>query len=306
MTETNIVFNSGTDRLNRSQMEVPPGVLERSTLYYWAVSYRDCHGAWSKYSLVTGFTTASLPQQPENVSPADGATGVSINPTLRSSAFAGTWSGDTHMASQWQISENPGDYASPVFDQTTQTVNLTAITIPTDLLSNQTTYFWRVRHQGSCGESWSEFSEETSFFVNRSAPQKPVNQSPTDGEDGTDLRALLVSSPFVDTDIGDSQQAAQWRVTATAGDYTSPVFDSGADITKLTEMKVPSGDLEPEQTYYWQVRHQDSYGTWSEWSGETGFTTAESPSVPAALVVAAAVVAVMVVGGLTASMIAPL
>jgi len=226
-------------------------------------------------------------------------------PTLESSAFSGADANDKHIASQWQITGSSGDYTAPLFDQTTEGTNLTQITVAPGKLSNRTTYYWRVRYQGSCG-NWSEFSLETRFFVSQSPPETPVNRQPTGGASKLGRTPALQSSPFVDPDAGDSHQASQWRVAEVMGDYSSPVFDSGVDSVNLTRIAVPSGKLEYDTSYYWQVRYQDSQGSWSSWSAETDFDTGAPPTVPAALVVAAAAVAVVVVGAITASMVAPL
>ncbi len=102
------------------------------------------------------------PTQPSNQSPVNGATGVSLTPTLKSSAFSDPDSGDTHTASQWQITTTSGDYSSPVFDSGEDDSNKTQITVPSGKLSYDTTYYWRVRHQDNHG-NWSEYSTETSF-----------------------------------------------------------------------------------------------------------------------------------------------
>ena len=116
----------------------------------------------------------------------------------------------------------------------------------------------------------------------------------------------LQASPFVDPDAGDNHQASQWRVTKTRGDYSTPVFESGADTTNLTRIVVPSGKLDYDTTYYWQVRYQDSEGNWSSWSAETGFGTGAAPSVPAVLLMAAAVVGIIAVAAMTAPLMLPM
>jgi hypothetical protein len=120
------------------------------------------------------------------------------------------------------------------------------------------------------------------------------------------LAPTLQASAFIDPDAGDSHGASQWRVTQTAGDYSTPVLDSGADGSHLTQVSIPAKTLEYGTTYYWQVRYQDSLGTWSDWSAETGFSTAAAPPVPAGLVIAAAAVAVAVAGAMLAALVAPL
>ena len=87
------------------------------------------------------------------------------------------------------------------------------------------------------------------------------------------MSPVLQSSAFSDPDDGDTHAAAQWRITAAAGDYDSPVFDSGTDSVNLTELAMESGILGDNTTYYWQVRYRDDHGAWSSWSAETSFTT---------------------------------
>jgi hypothetical protein len=103
-----------------------------------------------------------LPIAPTNVSPADGATGISLTPTVQSSAFSDPDVGDTHAASWWQITTVSGDYSSAVFDSGTDTSNLTSVTMPSVTLNYSTTYYWHVRHRDNHGD-WSEWSPETSF-----------------------------------------------------------------------------------------------------------------------------------------------
>jgi hypothetical protein len=103
--------------------------------------------------------SVTAPAQPRNLAPAHGATGVSQNPTLRSSAFSGSEVGDTHAASQWQLWK---DSSSLIYDGGTDFTNLTSTTIVSGRLSYSTTYWWHVRHRGSVG-LWSDWSTETSF-----------------------------------------------------------------------------------------------------------------------------------------------
>ena len=107
-------------------------------------------------------------------------------------------------------------------------------------------------------------------------PNQPINTSPTGS--GISLTPTLESSAFSDPDAGDTHAASWWQVTTTAGDYSSPVFDSNTDASHLTSSNVPS--LAYSTTYYWRVRHQDIHGLWSSYSNETSFTTVDSPTTP--------------------------
>jgi hypothetical protein len=106
----------------------------------------------------------SAPDTPVNASPEDGATGLSLTPTLESSLYHKPSSTITHAASQWQVREasSSADYSTAVFDSGTDAANLTSITIPAGTLDHATNYAWRVRYQGSNGV-WSPWSSETEF-----------------------------------------------------------------------------------------------------------------------------------------------
>jgi hypothetical protein len=266
------VFDSGTDSSNLTQVTIPSGYLSHYTTYYWRVRHQDEHGTWSSYSSETSFTTHSRPDQPSNVSPADGAVHVSLTPTLESSAFSDPDEEVTHAASQWQVTITSGDYSNPVFDSGEDITNLTQMAIPAGELSYDTTYYWRVRHEDSDGY-WSSYSLETSFTT-YTPPDQPVNISPADGATGVSTTFTLQSSAFSDPDEGAAHAASQWQVTTTAGDYSAPVYDSGRDSLHLTQITIASTNH--NATYYWRVRHQNSYGAWSAWSAETSFTTAAS------------------------------
>ena len=217
---------------------------------------------------------AAEPNRPTNVSPADNATEVSLNPRLSCTAFSDPDS-DNHSASQWQImavSDN-----ATVFDSGTDNISLTEISVPAGILSDNTTYYWHVRHQDSNGE-WSEWSLQTSFHALNHAPSQPTNESPVDE---ASLNPTLRSSPFTDQDFGDTHASSQWRITTIQGDYTNPVLDSGTDNTSLTELLTASGILSENVAYFWQMRHLDNHDAWSEWSTETSFVPANHlPSQP--------------------------
>ena len=106
-----------------------------------------------------------------------------------------------------------------------------------------------------------------------SAPDKPGNSSPQDGATDVSLTPTLQSSAFSDPESADSHHASQWQVTTTSGDYSSPLFDSGADTSNLTQISIPSDTLAYNTTYCWHVRYQDSHSNWSSYSDETSFTT---------------------------------
>jgi len=115
-------------------------------------------------SVAANFAINPLPHTPANISPANGATVVSLTPRLVASDFSDPGVGDTHAASQWQVREfsSAPDYSTTVFDSGADAMNLTSIAISAAILNYNTTYSWRVRYQNNLG-TWSGWSSETSF-----------------------------------------------------------------------------------------------------------------------------------------------
>lgn len=222
----------------------------------------------------TALELRAAPHPPANLSPTAGAVDASLTPVLRSTAFRAGGSGDTHDASQWQIRAASGDYSSPVFDSAEETLGLLDIAVPAEILGRSTTYFWRVRYRDNHGH-WSCWSEESSFrtlSAPNQPPGRPANVLPADAASTRSPGPRLESSAFSDPDAGDRHSASQWQVRAAAGDYSSPVFDSGASGDCLTTMAMEH--LDCCTTYFWRVRYQDSHGSWSDWSPETSFVVA--------------------------------
>jgi hypothetical protein len=58
---------------------------------------------------------SSPPAAPTPINPSDGATGVSLTPTLQASAFSDPDVGDAHANTQWQVDAS-GSFASPAWD----------------------------------------------------------------------------------------------------------------------------------------------------------------------------------------------
>jgi PKD repeat protein len=287
---TTPVLDSGRATSALTSASISLGVLSENTTYYWHVRYQDSYGNWSAYSPETSFTTGTTTevptvQQPVNISPFNGADGISPDQKLRASAFVGSGV-STHYASRWQVASSAGAYSSPLYDSGISPNNLVEIALPAGLLDYDKTYFWHVKYQDSTG-AWSAWSEETSFtVVENLPPSSPRNTEPLDGQTGIETNPALVATGFSDPDMSaytaltDSHTASQWQVTTTAGVYTSPVFDSGV-ASPTTSVTVPKGYLHAGTTYYWHVRYQDSRGNWSGYSEETSFTT-KALSVPVA------------------------
>jgi len=140
-------------------------------------------------------------------------------------------------------------------------------------LQTNATYYFAVSAYYADGKE-SGFSNEV---PSNSPPQAPSNVAPSDAAKDISLTTTLRCSSISDDDVGDAHKASQWQITTVAGDYTKPVYGSGADTVNKISVPVPEGVLSYGTTYWWCVRHQDNKGAWSDYSAKTSFTTIPPP-----------------------------
>lgn len=107
-------------------------------------------------------------------------------------------------------------------------------------------------------------------------PSTPVNAVPAAGATGISLTPELGSSGFVAGLPGTTHAASEWVLREAGGGAV--VFESGRDTAHLTSITIPS-PLAWSSSYEWQVRYQDSAGSWSGYSAATPFTTKSKPPV---------------------------
>ncbi len=125
---------------NTTGTSYSPGTLNANTTYYWQVVAKNSGGAAS--SVERSFTTAAgvLPAAPALTSPANGASGVAVAPTLSWNASAGAVSYDVYFG------------ASPSPPLVT---NTTAIAYAPGTLSSGATYYWQIAARNGSGTAAS-------------------------------------------------------------------------------------------------------------------------------------------------------
>jgi len=153
----------------------PPG-LDGNTTYYWYVVAKN--SVSSQSSDIWSFTTTSvhLPVAFLLVSPAKGATGVPLAPTLI-----------------WNTSTGATSY--DIYFGTSSSLHLVGSTTGTSYvpgtLAVNTTYRWMIVANNSAG---STLSETWSFTTQASAPPAPTLISPSNGATGVPLTTMLTWS----------------------------------------------------------------------------------------------------------------
>lgn len=103
----------------------------------------------------------SFPAAPVNTAPAGGTTIDSTTTTFSGGAFLAP-DGATHAATQVQFSTSAG-FGTIALD-TGALAAATSVSVNLSTLTLNTTYFWRMRYQGSGGQ-WSVWSTPTSFVM---------------------------------------------------------------------------------------------------------------------------------------------
>jgi hypothetical protein len=254
---TTVIDEAG---LTASAHTISSGILSNSTQYFWRVNATNAGGT-SAFSSAFDFTTiVGAPSVPALVSPANGATGVPLTPTL-------DWD-DAVNADAYQVQVAiDSTFNMLIVDESGLTSS--SYDIPSGLLNNGSTLYWRVRASNKAGTS--NFSSAFSFTTIQAAPSVPVLTSPINGATGQPLS--------LDLDWDDAANAETYQVQVdTDSLFTSPVIDV-SDITSSV-FTINPGILENLTTYYWRVSAQNKAGN-SGYSEPFSFTTIVSePGVP--------------------------
>ena len=222
--------------------------LTSSTLYYWRVQVVSSSQGASYWSTVWSFTTLPpAPSQPALLSPADAATRISINTTLRWNAA------DYASKYRVQVATDTGFGAKVIDVEITQTSY-----VITQSLNNLTAYYWRV--QASNGSGSSAWSADWSFTTIPAIPDQPNLVSPANGIAGVSLPITMTWNT--------ANNAATYRFRlATDSTFATPLVDQSG----LTDTNWSTGGLVYGTTYYWQVQAISSEAEISDWSATWSF-----------------------------------
>jgi hypothetical protein len=216
--------------------------LSPDTFYYWRVQTKDACGNYGAYSGSFGFTTAvaTLPA-PTLQSPGNGAICIGTSGTLNWSDVAGVVNYRVQIGTscgtgtEYDVSVSQYDY--------------------TGLVPN-TTYYWRVKTQNSCGE-FGNYSDCFAFVTNPGLLSAPALQTPADGATGVALNPVL--------DWADVTGATGYMV------QLGTTCGTGAEVD-LTASEWSPAPLSPGTTYYWRVKTKNICGEYGTYSSCFSFT----------------------------------
>jgi hypothetical protein len=193
---------------------------------------------------------SAAPSVPASPSPANGAGGIALDPTL-------TWSASG--ATSYDVSFGAVSPPPPVVSGQSEA----AYTPPA--LDSGATYYWQITARNSSG---STTGAVWSFTTAAAPPGTPASPSPADGAAGTGSSVTLT-----------------WAATgATSYDVRLGTDDAPLEVaTGITTASYTASGLAPETTYVWQIVAHNGAGTnqgplWT-------FTTVAAPPPPTDIVI---------------------
>ncbi|MHC4620917.1 MAG: hypothetical protein ACYTEQ_24485 [Planctomycetota bacterium] len=237
--------DSGELQGNQTATTFDPGTMANNTTYYWRID--EVNGDGTTTGNVWSFTTETAPQPPgqaSNPSPANSATGVSIDADLSWTAGSGSTSSDVYFGTD--STPDAGEFQG----------NQTATTYEPGTMSYSTTYYWRIDEinaQGTTtGNVWS--------FTTEAAPQPPGQASnPNPADSATDVS--------ITADLS-------WTAgsNATSHDVYFGTSSPGTFQGSQTATSYDPGTMAESTTYYWRIDEINAVGTTTGavWSFTTG------------------------------------
>jgi hypothetical protein len=132
------------------------------------------------------------PETPVLLLPLHGANGVDLAPTLETNAFSDA-DHHNHATTEWQISTQQGDFSDDMLVFKAESdMALTSLTVPSYILDENTTYYWRARFHddGDAASEWAvpfEFTTGASGVTDTNSNGIPDSQDLGANESELDL-----------------------------------------------------------------------------------------------------------------------
>ncbi|RKX73281.1 MAG: hypothetical protein DRP87_19180, partial [Spirochaetes bacterium] len=204
----------------------------------------------------TGNAEIPVPKYP---SPEDGAISSDTTPLLN-------WQANSEAAGYHIQINTANDFTgSMIADDNTLTSAAYQVTTP---LSNNTTYYWKVRIKNE-DDIWGNWSITWSFTIDITL-QIPTNPFPSNGSSIMDTTPLLVWE--------DIEGASGYHIQVNIAENFSGTVIAEENSVLQSEYQI-STLLANNTTYYWRVRVKNEDGVFDDWSSTWSFTIDITPPI---------------------------
>ena len=227
---TDLVLNTLVTTGNLTQTSVSGLVAGQQ--YYARVKYIAVNTVESEYSPSVSFTVSTQSIAKPVVTSISGTVGVGSTPTFTASAFTPFPAGsDSHVSSSWVLR---GTDDSIVWQSVSDSLNKTNITIPSGVLSTDTSYSIEVQYNG--GFSSSMFSDKLTFSTASSfvpdTPGAPFGGGYYAGKInvGGQIYALVVAPATLG---GQNTSGLSWKTSAATTTGTDSINDGWANTQAM-------------------------------------------------------------------------
>jgi len=191
------------------------------------------------------------PDKPSCNTPSNGATGVSLTPTLAAIDFSDP-DGDSHLSTQWQVSKN-SSFTDIVWDYNDTDGAKWNEAVPSGKLGYGPTYYWRLAYQDGHG-AWSDWADYY-YFSTASLPFVSISDvTQAEGTGGSTtfnftvtLSASRASTISVDYATADNTADADSDYVAAS----NTLYFYGGDTSETVAITViADSEIENNESFY--------------------------------------------------------
>jgi hypothetical protein len=243
--------------------------LQENTIYYWSAQADDWLSTGPYMPAASFFvnTANDPPTAPTPVSPVDGATVTTSQPTLLVGNAADPEGDALFYLFELDTAptfDSPSLLRSPALEPGADTTLWT----PTTILNDNTRYYWRAR--ATDGLSYGPWTATVSFYVNtvNDPPTAPALAAPSDGSEVNTVRPTLAVYPSSDPD--NDPLTYEFEVYADAGLTLLVAAQTGVQASLDNVSWTIAVDLTENAVYWWRARASDGIAV-SGWMPAASF-----------------------------------
>jgi N-acetylneuraminic acid mutarotase len=238
--------------------QVAENALQPGIVYYWRViAYSKDYLSVSSAS--RRFTTPSPPSAFLLSTPLNGSTQYTLNPTF-------TWTGSTG-ADYYHFGIIPSDFST--ITRTFTNITTTSFTIPSGILSSNTSYYWDVYAHNAYGDANNKSTladnAKTAYFITVDVRPQEFNMSYP-----PDKFTITVLAPTFEWSTSSLATSYELIITSTSSTRSFP------GITTIS-YTIPAGTIEHGIRYWWRVIASNSYATKTAYNAPFYFDTNVKP-----------------------------